>query len=328
MRLRTARRRSKSGAISNISKWEEKHQEMNRYAAAVLGGGFCWGFMGFFTRHLAGYGIDSNGAIVVRCGIAAVCFGILILCTDPGQFKIKWKDLWCFLGTGLLSLLFFTFCYFHAINLMSLSAAAILLYTAPTIVMLLSAVLFQERITKIKAAAVVLAFAGCCLVSGIGSETRLTGTGLFFGLGAGVGYALYTIFSRYALKRGYGSSTINFYSCLLAAAGAVVIWHPAGLPGAVTASAPAFFWCLGTGVISCFVPYMLYTYGLTGLENGRASVLASVEPVVASLVGLFVYHETLTLPAVIGVRLVLSAILLLNLPKAEKQVNLPKTEKY
>ena len=58
---------------------------MNRYTASVLGGGFCWGFMGFFTRHLADYGIDANGAIVVRCGIAAVCFAILILCTGPGD---------------------------------------------------------------------------------------------------------------------------------------------------------------------------------------------------------------------------------------------------
>ena len=94
---------------------------MNKYVAAVLGGGFCWGFMGFFVRHLAQFGIDSNGAVVVRCGIAAVCFGILILCTDPGAFRIRRKDIWCFLGTGLLSLLFFTFCYFHAISMMDLS---------------------------------------------------------------------------------------------------------------------------------------------------------------------------------------------------------------
>ena len=100
-----------------------------------MGGGFCWGFMGFFTRHLGEYGIDANGAIIVRCGIAALCFGILILCRDIRQFRIRLKDLWCFAGTGLFSLLFFTYCYFHAINMMSLSAAAILLYTAPTIVM-------------------------------------------------------------------------------------------------------------------------------------------------------------------------------------------------
>ena len=285
---------------------------MNKYVAAVLCGGFCWGFMGFFTRHLALYGIDSNGAIVVRCGIAAACFGILILVRDTRQFLIRGKDLWCFLGSGLLSLLFFTFCYFHAISMMSLSAAAILLYTAPTIVMLLSAVLFREKITGIKIAALVLAFAGCCLVSGIGTDTVLTLKGILFGLGAGLGYALYTIFSRYALQRGYSSITINFYSCLLASVGAMLIWRPRGLFGAMTASVPAFLWCLGTGVLSCFIPYLLYTYGLTGLENGRASVLASVEPVVASLVGVFVYHEKLTVPAAIGVLLVLSAILLLN----------------
>ena len=182
---------------------------MNKYVSAVLGAGFCWGFMGFFTRQLASFGIDSNGAIIVRCSVAAVCFGLLILCRDPGQFRIRIKDLWCFLGSGLLSLLFFTFCYFHAISMMSLSAAAILLYTAPAIVMLLSAVLFREKITKKKIAAVLIAFAGCCLVSGIGTDTVLTLQGILYGLGAGFGYALYTIFSRYALQRGYSFSVVS-----------------------------------------------------------------------------------------------------------------------
>jgi drug/metabolite transporter (DMT)-like permease len=85
----------------------------------------------------------------------------------------------------------------------------------------------------------------------------------------------------------------------------------------MTASMPAFLWCLGTGVLSCFVPYMLYTYSLTGLENGRASILASVEPVVASLLGVFVYHEKMTVASAAGVLLVLSAILLLNLKPAQ-----------
>ena len=205
--------------------------------------------------------------------------------------------------------------------MMNLSTAAILLYTAPTIVMLLSAVLFKEKITPVKTAAVVLAFAGCCLVSGIGTDTVLTLTGLLFGLGAGFGYALYTIFSRYALQRGYSSSTINFYSCLFASAGAYVIWRPAGLFSSMTASLPAVLWCLGTGVLSCFVPYLLYTYSLTGLENGRASVLASVEPVVASLIGVFVYHEKLTIPAAVGIVLVLSAILLLNYKQSSVQAD-------
>ena len=285
---------------------------INKHAAAVISGGFCWGFMGFFTRNLQEYGIGPNGAIIVRCGIAAVCFALMILVTGPGQFRIRLRDLWCFLGTGLLSLLFFTFCYFHAISMMNLSTAAILLYTAPTIVMLLSAFLFREKITGRKILAAVMAFAGCCLVSGMGTGTVLTAKGLLFGLGAGFGYALYTIFSRYALQRGYSSAAINFYSCALAAAGAFLIWRPQGTAGAMVSSVPAFLWCLGTGVLSCFLPYMLYTWGLTGLENGKASILASVEPVVASVIGVIVFREKLTLQALAGILLVLAAIILLN----------------
>jgi drug/metabolite transporter (DMT)-like permease len=154
----------------------------------------------------------------------------------------------------------------------------------------------------------------------------LTTQGLLFGLGAGFGYGLYTIFSRYALQRGYSSSTINFYSCLFAAAGAYVIWRPSGLFGSMTASVPDILWCLGTGVLSCFVPYLLYTYSLTGLENGRASVLPSVEPVVASLIGVCVYHEKLTIPALIGIVLVLSAILLLNYRQSPGTAQPDRTE--
>ena len=292
---------------------------MNRYVAVVLGTGFAWGFMGFFTRHLAEFGINSTGAIIVRCGLAAVCFGILILATGPKQFRVKPKDFWCFIGTGLMSLLFFTFCYFNAINMMSLSTAAILLYTAPIIVTLLSAVLFKEKITRLKLVAVVLAFAGCALVSGITGGVSLTFAGLLYGLGSGFGYALYSIFARYALQRGYSSNTINFYSCLLAALGAALIWGTDGCLKAMVSSPGAMFWCAGVGVLSCFLPYMLYTYGLTGLENSKASVLASVEPVVASLLGIFFYHEKMTLPSFIGVVLVLAAVVLLNRKNKEEQ---------
>ncbi|MCR5603571.1 MAG: DMT family transporter, partial [Lachnospiraceae bacterium] len=99
-------------------------------------------------------------------------------------------------------------------------------------------------------------------------------------------------------QRGYSTSTINFYSCTLAAVGAYVIWRPEGLLYAMTSSTASVLWCMGTGVLTCFVPYLLYTYGLIGLENSRASILASVEPVVASLIGVFVYHEKMTVLSV------------------------------
>ena len=293
----------------------------NRCTAAVLSAGCLWGFMGLFRRLLEAQGASSAATIVLRCGLAALCFAVTLAFTGPGQFKIRLRDLWCFIGTGLFSLLFFTYCYFEAMARMSLSAAAILLYTAPAIVTLLSALLFHERLTGSKLAAVCLAFAGCALVSGLGVEMELTLSGVLFGLGSGVGYALYSIFARFALGRGYSSNTINFYSCLLAALGAALIWGVRAPAQLLFSSWENALLCLGTGVVSCYLPYLLYTYGLTGLETGRASVMASVEPVVATLVGIVFFRESLTPADALGAALVLSAVVLLNVQVRRRKVN-------
>ena len=76
--------------------------------------------------------------------------------------------------------------------------------------------------------------------------------------------------------------------------------------------------------MTCYLPYLLYTYGLSGLSNGKASIMASIEPVVATLVGVTVYSEKLSLAGGLGIVLVLSAIVLLNLrsKKNEETENL------
>ncbi len=166
---------------------------MQKYTASVITAGCLWGLMGLFTRTLAASGVDATGAILLRCGVAALLFAVTLLVRDPKQFRIRLRDFWCFFGTGICSLLFFTYCYFQAITIMDLSTAAVLLYTAPSIVMILSLVLFHERITVQKLVALVLAFAGCCLVSLVGGEHKLSAAGILYGLGAGFGYALYSI---------------------------------------------------------------------------------------------------------------------------------------
>ena len=286
---------------------------MKKHVFAVLGAGSLWGTMGLFTRSLAAIGLGPSGAIFVRCALAALGFALTIALTDRAAFRVRPKDFWCFFGSGICSLLFFTFCYFNAIELLSLSAAAILLYTAPVVVVLLSAWLFREKLTGLKLSALALAFLGCCLVSGLSKETALPLRGLLFGLGAGFGYALYSIFARLAIDQGYSSGTVNLYSCLLAALGAGILWGFSGPVSAMTASWSNFGLCLLAAIVTCYLPYLLYTYGLSGLETGRASILASVEPVVATLLGVFVYRERLSLTGALGVACVLAAVVLLNL---------------
>ena len=291
---------------------------MNKNVVLILASGTLWGFMGLFTRFMGRLGFSSAGTVIVRCGVACIMFGITLLLRDRKLFRIRFRDLWCFLGAGLCSLLFFTFCYFQAIRLTSLAAAAILLYTAPSMVMIMSLFIFKEKMTAPKTAALIMAFAGCCLVSGLGSgKLSLSPAGLIYGLCAGFGYALYSIFARLAMDRGYNSLTINFYSCLLAAAGAAVIWGPAEPVTLLFSGWKPLLLGLTMGGISCYLPYLMYTRGLASVEAGRASIMASVEPVVAALSGIIVFREKLTVTGALGILLVLGAIAVLNIPSGK-----------
>ena len=287
---------------------------MKKYTLLVLFAGTLWGFMGYFVNKLADIGIVSTGAVMLRCSVAALCFGITIALKDPRLFKVRLRDAWCFFGSGILALLFFTYCYFTSMNYIDLSTAAILLYTAPPIVMVISFFTFGEKFSKSKVLALLMAFAGCVLVSGVG-ESAISFKGLLLGLGSGLGYALFSIFARFALNRGYDSLTVNFYSCLLAGIGAMVIWGSADTLEICFASGGNILLCLSAGVITCFLPYLFYTIGLSGMETGRASIMASVEPVVATLVGVFIFSQPLSLMSAAGVALVLGAIVVLNIKK-------------
>jgi len=195
---------------------------------------------------------------------------------------------------------------------MSLSAAAVLLYTSPAFVILMSGPLFKEKITLTKLAAVVIAFLGCAFLSGLGEgELVFSPKGLVFGILSGFGYALYSIFGRFALNRGYGSLTVNVYSTLLAGLGSAIIDGFAAYP-IMFSSLHIGVFCVLAGVITCFLPYFLYIYGLNGMENGRAAVIASIEPVVATLVGILIFGEAISFFGLLGIALVLTAIALMS----------------
>ena len=108
--------------------------------------------------------------------------------------------------------------------------------------------------------------------------------------------------------------TITFYTFAFAAAAVTWFVHPIELFRQATASPAHIGFSLLYGLFSTIIPYILYTYGLQGTENGTASIIASIEPVVASLIGIILYGEHPSLPTIAGILLVLASIVICNLP--------------
>lgn len=275
----------------------------------ILFAGLLWGSMGLFVRRLNAHGLESMEIVALRAIVTCVALALFLLVYDKSLFKIKWRDIWCFLGTGICSIVFFNYCYFKAITLTSLSVAAVLLYTAPAIVMVLSYFLFHEKFTRRKLISLVMTFIGCVLVTGIlGDTASLSVGGLLAGLGAGLGYALYSIFGRYALERGYHSLTITFYTFLTASLGTIVLSDMDSVGAVVTKDVPTFLFSAAFGVVCTVTPYLTYTIGLKYVENSKAAIIASVEPVAATIFGIVIFKETPTISGILGVVLVLAAI--------------------
>lgn len=286
----------------------------------VLAAGSLWGLMGLLVRSLNAAGLGSMEICFVRSSVTFVCMLLGLLVFDRKALRIRLKDIWCFIGTGAFSVAFFNYCYFKTMTLASLSVAAVLLYTAPAFVMLMSAVLFHEKLSFQKLLALILAFAGCAFVSGIvGGAGVLSVSGILYGLGAGFGYALYSIFGRYALERSYSSATISFYTFVFASV-STFFFVDAGAAFAVVSSSLSF---MGRTVflvlLVTLLPYLSYTKGLNGMENGTASVLASIEPVVATLVGTVIYKESMNFWNVLGICLVLGSIVLIHVKVGRKK---------
>ena len=279
----------------------------------ILLSGMLWGCMGLFVRVLNKQGIASMDIVFLRAIVTAVAMVIFLFIFHRRMLKIHWKDFWCFLGTGIASITCFNFCYFKAIMMTSLSVAAVLLYTAPAIVMILSYILFREAFTVRKVIAIVMTFFGCMLVTGmLGQQQAITTTGLLYGLGAGLGYAFYSIFSRYALEKGYHSLTITCYTFIVTTVVSVFFTNVSKVSMVVFSSPLYVMLTVALGLICTVAPYLLYTLGLQEVDNSHAAIIASIEPVTATVLGFVVFGEDITVVKMMGMILVLGGMVVCN----------------
>ncbi len=288
---------------------------MNISVLCILLAGILWGTMGIFVRHLAACGFSSLQIACLRIMAAGILFFLYLLVSDRSKLKIQKKDLPLFLGMGWGSILFFTICYFTTIQTTSLAIAAILLYTSPIFVVLLSALFLKEKITGKKILALCIAFLGCVFVAGIGEASDMTGIGFFIGLCSGLGYGLYSIFGSVLLKK-YHPYTVSAYAFIFAGVGALFLCNVKDVAEKTVGSERPIFvlgFILLTAVVTAVAPFLLYTVGLSNVEAGKAAIMAMIEPLVAALIGIVVFHEELTRQSLIGIACIFGAILLLNI---------------
>ena len=284
----------------------------------IISGGL-WGSAGIFIRKLSDFGLNSYTIISSRVLIALIILFIGILILDKSLLKIKLKDAWVFMASGILGMLGLNFCYNESVNHLSLSLAAVLLSLSPIFVIFIAAILFKEKITLRKISCMLLAILGCILASGLlenNTGMKLSAIGILIGLLSAFFYALYSVVSKIAMGKGDEALTITFYS-LLTLEIVLLPFTDWNILKDFVISAPVnnSIFMLLHSVFTSVLPYVLYTVSLSYIEAGKTSILAAGgEPISAMLLGMLFFSEVPTILSLIGLILTIVALSLLCMP--------------
>jgi len=275
----------------------------------VLTAAFMWGVIGVFTKYILAAGVSALEIAFWRALIGWVFF--LIHALAAGQARAHRTDLPALLGFGFICVTMFYGAYQLAIRDVGMALAAVLLYTAPAWVALLSCVVLNERMTPIKATCVTMTIVGVAAIS-LGpkllsrADFDLNLFGLAAGLVSGFTYALYYILGKKFLYR-YPTPTIFVYALPF---GALLL-----LPFIDFVPKSAQTWALlaGMALVTSYGAFSLYYAGLRRLEATHASIIATFEPVVAAVFAYALFGEKFSLPGYLGSSLIIGAVLLVVL---------------
>ena len=274
--------------------------------------------------------MDTATIVGSRTMISVILMLIGIAVIDRNQLKIRLKDLWIFVLASWLGMLGVNLTYNEAVNYVHLSLA-VLLSLSPVYVLILARVFFKEKITIRKAGCAALAVFGCSLASGLLENLggmKISGYGTLLGVASGVFYAMYSLFTKIAMKRGYSGLTITFY-CMVVIAVTLIPFTDWKILGAYFTEAPvhgAIFMILHA-ICGAVLPYTFYTIGFQYMDAGKVSILAAGEPVAAMVFGIFCFREIPAAIEFVGLILTVIAIVLLGMPEKVRS-NKTKPKEY
>jgi drug/metabolite transporter (DMT)-like permease len=263
-----------------------------------------FGTLAIFGRYADANGIDTYTLLFLRFGISAVLMGFL-LCLRREAFPRGWTLLQL-TGMGAIGYVGQSYSYLTAIHYASPGLVALLLYLYPVFVAVLSSLVLHEKITRVKALALLIALVGTALtINPQGGQLP----GILLALSAALIYSIYIIVGTHVMQKvtALQSSTVIFTSAGLVYAGLTAV-HGPHFPVSISG-----WWIIaGIVLIATVIPVVTFLAGLQRIGPTNASMLSTLEPVVTVLLATILFQDVLKPVTLIGGGLILFAVILLT----------------
>ncbi|WP_297064180.1 EamA family transporter [Thermococcus sp.] len=268
-----------------------------------------WGTLGIFATYIYRYGVDSFTMVFWR-----VLFALMILGTYISIFlresPFTRENLIFYAIYGLVGVFAFYTLYFYTVKISSVGFAVLLVYTAPAFSVILGRLIFKELITTEKAIALAMVLVGVLLVAG-NVDFNVNKVAILTGIATGFTYSLYGVLAKFGVRNERPERVLFmtlFFGLLF-----LVPFSKFSIPsGAVP-------YVLGLAFFPTFLGYTLYNHALKEVEVSRASIVATIEPVVAIVLAYVLFGEELTPLQLLGGVLIIGASILVHVREEKSQ---------
>ncbi len=266
-----------------------------------------WGTLGIFAKYLDGFGLTPFTMIFYRVLFAVVLLLPYLKLRGIGlhleRSRLKFYALY-----GFFSIFVFYTLYFYTVTISSVSFAVLLLYTAPIYSIVLGRLLFGEPLRREKLIALVMVMTGVLLVNW--GDMSYSTRAIVFGLLTGFTYALYGILAKFAVRKEEPEKAL-FYTLLFG-----LLFLTPFSDFIVPVEALPFLFALA--FFPTFLGYILYNHALREIEVSRASIVATVEPVVAIVLAFLIFGEVLGPGQLLGAAFIIGGSMLVHLKEEER----------
>ena len=266
-----------------------------------------YGLIPLFAIPLKAQDIPFDTVLFYRFFLGAAMIG-LYLAAKRTDFRVSVKELLSLMLLGLMFALSST-CLFLGYDYLSAGVASTILFMYPVFVALIMAIFFKEKISWITGTSIILAFGGVCVLSMKEDSLQINVPGLIIVLLSALFYALYIVLVNQSSVKKMSGAKVTFYSMFFCSmffmikslAGGNTLLLPS-VPSAGLITAFAFV----TTVISCIT----LVYAIQYIGSTTTSILGALEPVVAVLVSVVLFHESFTANLILGIILIIAAVIL------------------
>ena len=264
--------------------------------------------LSIFGKLLYATGLDSHQVVLLR---------FLSMTVLLGAFLVIWRRvplLSMRRSTLIQGAFFFVTALFYLLTVEPLTAGmtTVIFYTFPAVVAVINVVAFKERFSAAIAIALILAFAGLVLVSGmVAGGIVLDALGIAYGIISCVCFAIYTVLIQ-RLGRDESPLTSTFTIALIGLAASCVVFAPS-VPTLLELDANQVALACGMGLLSTILPVVIYIEAIKRIGGTKAALISISETPFTLALAFIILGEVLTTQQTIGSILIIASVAVVSI---------------